>query len=92
MPRKRPQKPKLVLLAERIADTRRIIDAQQMLLEKLRVAGVSTREMTAPFAPTSVHLRTFWYTNGRRGRLKQIRLKPNSGVGKKSISKPPYTS
>ena len=44
MPRKKPPKPKLVLLAERIAEARRIIDAQQMLLEKLRVAGVPTRE------------------------------------------------
>ena len=44
MPRKRPPKPKLVLLAERIAEARRIIDAQQILLEKLRVAGVPTRE------------------------------------------------
>jgi hypothetical protein len=44
MPRKKPPKPKLVLLAERIADAKRIIDAQQMLLEKLRVPGVPTRE------------------------------------------------
>jgi hypothetical protein len=42
MPRKRPPKPKLVLLAERIAEARRIIDAQQVLLEKLRVVGAPT--------------------------------------------------
>jgi len=43
MPRKRPPKPKLALLADRIAEARRIIDAQQTLLEKLRVAGAPTR-------------------------------------------------
>ena len=44
MPRKRPLKPKLVLLADRIAEARRIIDAQQTLLEKLRVVGAPTHE------------------------------------------------
>jgi hypothetical protein len=44
VPRKRPPKPKLVQLAERIAEARRIIDAEEMLLEKLRIAGVLTRE------------------------------------------------
>ena len=44
MPRRRLPKPKLLLLAERIAEARLIIDAQQMLLEKLCVAGVPTHE------------------------------------------------
>jgi hypothetical protein len=44
MPRKRPSKTKLGLIADRIAEARRIIDAQQILLEKLRVAGAPTHE------------------------------------------------
>jgi hypothetical protein len=36
MPRK---KPKLAVLADRIATARRIIEAQQALLEELRVSG-----------------------------------------------------
>jgi hypothetical protein len=39
MPRKRP---KLVLLATQIAAARRIIDSQQVLLERLRVSGQPT--------------------------------------------------
>jgi hypothetical protein len=38
MPRKRAKKTKLGLLSDQIAEARRIIDAQQALLEKLRVA------------------------------------------------------
>ena len=41
MPRKSP---KLKILGTRIADARRIIDAQQALLEKLRMNGEPTRE------------------------------------------------
>src|SRR5262245_33402700 len=41
MPRKSP---KLKVLGPRIADARRIIDAQQALLEKLRINGEPTRE------------------------------------------------
>jgi len=41
MPRKSP---KLKVLGPRIADARRIIDAQQALLEKLRMNGEPTRE------------------------------------------------
>ena len=44
MPRKRSNKTKLALLSDQIAEARRIIDAQQALLEKLRIAGVSTHE------------------------------------------------
>jgi hypothetical protein len=40
----RIQKTKLGLIADRIAEARRIIDAQQTLLEKLRVAGAPTHE------------------------------------------------
>jgi hypothetical protein len=35
---------KLVILANRIADARRIIDAQQALLEKFRISGEPTQE------------------------------------------------
>ena len=59
MPRKRPLKPKLVLLADRIAEARRIIDAQQMVLEKLRVAGAPTREAEGAlrtYASSLMHL------------------------------------
>ena len=44
MPRKRPGKTKLGLIADRIAEARRIIDAQQMLLEDLCAAGAPTHE------------------------------------------------
>jgi hypothetical protein len=47
MPRKRAKKTKLGLFAEHIAEGRRIIDAQQTLLEKLRVAGAPTHEAEA---------------------------------------------
>jgi hypothetical protein len=44
MPRKRAEKTKLGLFADYIAEARRIIDAQQTLLEKLRVVGAPTHE------------------------------------------------
>jgi len=44
MPRK---KPKLSVLAERIATARRIIEAQQALLERLRVSGEPTYQAEA---------------------------------------------
>ena len=44
MPRKRPLKPKLVLLADRIAEA----------LEKLRVAGAPTREAEAALRASSL--------------------------------------
>ena len=59
MPRKRSLKIKLGLLADRIAEARRIIDAQQILLEKLRVAGAPTHEAEAAlrtYASSLLHL------------------------------------
>jgi hypothetical protein len=59
MPRKRPPKPQLVLLADRIAEARRIIDAQQTLLEDLRAAGAPTREAEGAlriYASSLMHL------------------------------------
>ena len=59
MPRKRPTKPKLILLADRIAEARRIIDAQQKLLENLRVAREPTREAEGAlrtYASSLMHL------------------------------------
>ena len=44
MPRK---KPKLAVLADRIATARRIIEIQQALLERLRVTGERTYEAEA---------------------------------------------
>ena len=41
MPRKKSQ---LAILSDQIAEARRIIDLQQALLEKLRVAGAPTRD------------------------------------------------
>src|ERR1700733_4507299 len=38
------RKPKLAVFADRIAEARRIIDAQQALLEKLRIGGQPTFE------------------------------------------------
>jgi hypothetical protein len=59
MPRKWPSKTKLGLLADRIAEARRIINAQQTLLEKLRVAGAPTREAEGAlrtYASSLMHL------------------------------------
>jgi hypothetical protein len=59
MPRKRSLKTKLGLLADRIAEARRIIDAQQILLEKLRVAGAPTHEAEGAlrtYASSLIHL------------------------------------
>ena len=59
MPRKRAKKTKLGLVAEHIAEARRIIDAQQTLLEKLRVAGAPTREAEGAlrtYASSLMHL------------------------------------
>jgi hypothetical protein len=44
MPRKKPEKPKLAVLADRIATARRIIQAQQALLGRLRAGGEPTFE------------------------------------------------
>jgi hypothetical protein len=43
MPRRRHRNTKLGLLADRIAEARRVIEAQQTLLEKLRVVEAPTR-------------------------------------------------
>jgi hypothetical protein len=43
----RRKPPKVTILRSRIADARRIIDAQQALLERLRVSGEPTREAEA---------------------------------------------
>ena len=59
MPRKRSNKTKLALLSDQIAEARRIIDAQQALLEKLRIAGVSTHEAEGAlrtYASSLMHL------------------------------------
>ena len=59
MPRKWPPKTKLGLLADRIAEARRIIDAQQKLLEDLRVAGTPTRQAEGAlrtYASSLMHL------------------------------------
>jgi hypothetical protein len=59
MPRKRSRKTKLGLLADRIAEARRIIDAQQILLETLRVAGAPTHEAEGAlrtYASSLMHL------------------------------------
>src|SRR5262245_7806477 len=44
MPRKSGKKTKLALLSDQIAEAGRIIDAQQALLKKLRIAGAPTQE------------------------------------------------
>ena len=59
MPRKRSHKTKLGLLADHIAEARRIIDAQQISLEKLRVAGAPTHEAEGAlriYASSLLHL------------------------------------
>ena len=59
MPRKTTKKSKLALLSDYIAEARRIIDAQQTLLEKLRVAGAPTREAEGAlrtYASSLMHL------------------------------------
>jgi hypothetical protein len=59
MPIKRARKTKLALLSDRIAEARRIIDAQQALLEKLRIAGAPTHEAEGAlrtYASSLMHL------------------------------------
>jgi hypothetical protein len=59
MPRRRHRNTKLGLLADRIAEARRIIDAQQALLEKLRIAGAPTQEAEGAlrtYASSLMHL------------------------------------
>ena len=59
MPRKNAKKTKLALLSDQIAEARRIIDAQQALLEKLRVAGAPTHEAEGAlrtYASSLMHL------------------------------------
>jgi hypothetical protein len=56
-------KTKLGLLADRFAEARRIIDAQQKLLEDLRVAGTPHVRLRVPFEPMPVLSCTFWLTN-----------------------------
>jgi hypothetical protein len=41
---RKPKKSKIAILSHQIGEARRIIDAQQALLEKLRVAGAPTHE------------------------------------------------
>ena len=59
MPRKRARKTKLALLSDQIAEARRIIAAQQVLLEKLRIAGAPTHEAEGTlrtYASSLMHL------------------------------------
>lgn len=59
MPRKRAKKTKLALLSDQIAEARRIIDAHQTLLEKLRIAGAPTHEaegVLRTYASSLMHL------------------------------------
>jgi hypothetical protein len=59
MPRKRARKTKLALLSDQIAGARRIIDAQQALLEKLRIAGAPAHEAEGAlrvYASSLMHL------------------------------------
>jgi hypothetical protein len=56
MPREKSQ---LAILSDQIAEARRIIDLQQALLEKLRVAGAPTREAEGAlrtYASSLMHL------------------------------------
>jgi hypothetical protein len=53
------KKPKLVALAKRIAEVRRIVDQQQALLERLRLTGQPTFEaegILATYASCLTHL------------------------------------
>ena len=59
MSRKRRKKSKIALLLDQVAEARRIIDAQQALLEKLRVAGAPTHEAEGAlriYASSLMHL------------------------------------
>ena len=59
MPRKKAKKTKLALLSDQIAEARRIIDAQQVLLEVLRIAGAPTHEAEGAlrtYASSLMHL------------------------------------
>ena len=59
MSRKRRKKSQIALLSDQVAEARRIIDAQQVLLEKLRVEGAPTHEAEGAlriYASSLMHL------------------------------------
>ena len=59
MSRKRRKKSQIALLSDQVAEARRIIDAQQALLEELRVAGAPTHEAEGAlriYASSLMHL------------------------------------
>jgi hypothetical protein len=59
MSRKRRKKSKIALLSDQVAEARRIIDAQQALLEELRVVGAPTHEAEGAlriYASSLMHL------------------------------------
>jgi hypothetical protein len=61
MPRRRSNKTKLAQLSDQVAEVRQIIDQQQSLLEKLRVAGSPTHEAEGArrtYASSLMHLLT----------------------------------
>ena len=81
MPRKSP---KLKVLGTRIADAQCIIDAQQTVLEKLRINGERTYEAKAAvrtYASALMHLRAHekrlkLEAKAKRGETKKIRKAP----------------
>jgi hypothetical protein len=80
MPRNRPPKPKSVLLADRIAEARLIVDAQPILLENLRVAGAPTHKaegVLRTYASSLMHLLAY---------ERRKKAKPNSKAGTKSVT------
>jgi hypothetical protein len=62
MSRKRPPKTKLALVSDHTAEARRIIDMQQALLEKLRVAGAPTHEAEGALRTYGSSLMHLWPT------------------------------
>jgi hypothetical protein len=84
MPRKSP---KLKVLGTRIADARRIIDAQQALLEKLRMNGEPTRETEGAlrtYVSALMHLlahekKLKLEAQAKKGETKKLRKAPARG-------------
>jgi hypothetical protein len=88
MPRRRHRNTKLGLLADRIAEARRIIEAQQILLERLRVAKAPTREAEGAlrtYASSLMHLVA--HKRKLKEEAEAKKAKRNSKVGTQKLNR-----
>jgi hypothetical protein len=83
--REKEQKKKLAVLSDQIAEARRIIDAQQALLEELRIAGAPTHkaeDALRTYASSLMHLLAHERKLIEEAEAKRGQTKPKSGHAK----------